>query len=122
MKKILIIDDELSLRELLKKKFTSTYEVFIAEDGKKGLEIIEKQRPDLVICDINMPVMSGLEMLAELRKTEFGKTVKIIMLTNLAPSPDIIKQTATDKPVSYFIKVNTNLGDLKKKVDELLAK
>jgi len=120
MKRILLVEDELSIIKLLSKKLSERYTVFTANDGKKGLELAEKEHPDLILSDINMPVMDGLAMLSELRKSEFGKTVKVVMLTNLEPSPAIIKEAAKDQPSFYIIKSNTSLTDLVKKVDGLL--
>ena len=121
MKKILVIDDELAYVKLLSDKLKAAHEVFSAHDGKKGLEIAEKEKPDLVLLDISMPVMDGLEMLKQLRESSFGKHMKVIMLTNLEPTEDIIKKAAADQPSSYVIKSDTSLEDLVKKVNGLLT-
>jgi len=120
MKKILIVDDEISIIKLLSAKLSAKYTIVSAENGKKGLEAAEKEQPDLILSDINMPIMDGMEMLAELRKSSFGKTVKIIMLTNLEPSEAIAKKAAEGEPTYYLIKANISIADLVKKIDELL--
>jgi CheY-like chemotaxis protein len=59
-KKILIIDDEAYIRRVLELKFKNRgYHVSMAKNGKEGLDIIQKQKPDVVISDINMPIMDG---------------------------------------------------------------
>jgi len=71
MPKILIIEDEAAIRRVLKKILSEendTYEVFEAEDGLKGIEIIKKDDFDLVLCDIKMPKMDGVEVLEASKK------------------------------------------------------
>ena len=67
MKKILIIDDEIYLQELYKEELSNEgYEILLAKNGFEGIEICEKQNPDLVIVDIRMPGMDGLETIARI--------------------------------------------------------
>lgn len=71
MSKILIIEDEASIRRVLTKILTEefpTHQVFDAEDGIKGLDILQKESIDLVLCDIKMPKMDGIEVLEEGKK------------------------------------------------------
>ena len=59
-KKILVIDDEAHIRRVLEIKFKKQgYQVMMAKNGEEGFEIIQKQKPDIVISDINMPLMDG---------------------------------------------------------------
>ena len=58
------------------------YDVETAENGKLGLELAKNMRPDIILLDLMMPVMSGEEMLAKLRATPWGKNIKVIVLTN----------------------------------------
>jgi len=79
-KKILIIEDDPGILLSLKDEFESDgYTVSTAEDGEKGLEIAKKQRPDLIILDIMLPVLDGYEVCKRLRME--GDTTPIIMLT-----------------------------------------
>ncbi len=79
-RKILIIEDNLGIQMSLKDEFESNgYQVFIAEDGGEGLIIAEKQKPDLIILDIMLPVMDGYEVCKKLRME--GNHTPIIMLT-----------------------------------------
>jgi len=78
---ILIVDDSRDIRTLLDEDVLSPmgFAVHSAADGKAGLELAARCRPDLILLDMNMPRMSGLEMLAALRKTE--STVPAILMT-----------------------------------------
>lgn len=84
MPKIAIIEDDQAIREMYKLKFEAEgYQVGVAENGKRGLELAEQTHPDIVLLDLMMPEMTGGEMLALLRKTDWGKDIKVIILTNV---------------------------------------
>jgi two-component system chemotaxis response regulator CheY len=73
MAKILIIDDELKLRETICELLSFVgYEVFEAQDGKDGLDKVRKYNPDLIICDIMMPILDGYGFMEEHRISEFS--------------------------------------------------
>lgn len=71
MKKILIIDDERSIRRALREILEfEEYQVFEAENGQEGLELLKANPYDLVFCDIKMPILDGMEVLEAIKKTE----------------------------------------------------
>ena len=79
MAKILVIDDERSIRNTLKEILEfEKFEVEVAEDGPEGLEMIEKNGFDVVLCDIKMPRMDGLEVLEHTLKIDPDITVVMI--------------------------------------------
>lgn len=83
MTKIAIIEDDQAISQMYRIKFEAEgYTVETAENGKLGLELIKTMRPDIVLLDLMMPVMSGEEMLALLRASDWGKHQKVIILTN----------------------------------------
>ena len=121
MKKILIVEDELAYVKLLHDQLVAKgYEIYEAKDGKEGLEVAKKEKPDLILLDIRMPVMDGMTMLSLLRKDESGKSVKVIILTNLEPDKKIIGEVVKDKLTYYFVKSDTKLEDLTEKIREVL--
>src|SRR6266568_4256793 len=76
---ILVVDDDPDIREVLKDRLESLgYRVLLAATGAEGLELLEKQNPQVVLLDIEMPAMSGLEVLKEIRKRELDITVVMI--------------------------------------------
>ena len=89
---ILVVDDELLLREMLKDIFTiAGYNVITAEDGKEGLEKIEKYLPDFVILDGSMPVMDGFEVLKILRENPKFINLPVMMFSALSGETEQIK-------------------------------
>ena len=80
--KILAVDDSKTIRMIVKKAFKAyDCKVIEAENGKEGLETASKEKPDLIVLDITMPVMTGPEMLEELKKAPNLKEIPVIMLT-----------------------------------------
>ena len=80
-KSILIVEDNMELREYLKFELKSTYKVFEAPNGKKGLEIAKKNKPDVIIADVMMPEMDGFQMTRLLKSDKSTLNIPIIMLT-----------------------------------------
>jgi DNA-binding response OmpR family regulator len=82
--KIAIIEDDQAISQMYRIKFEAEgYEVETASNGKLGLEMVEKLRPSIILLDLMMPEMNGDEMLTELRKKDWGKDIKVIILTNM---------------------------------------
>jgi two-component system chemotaxis response regulator CheY len=81
-KKVLAVDDSLTIRQLIRMTLTRAgYEVVEAEDGAKGLQKASAEVFDLVLSDINMPEMTGIEMLRGLRKLAQYKFTPIVLVT-----------------------------------------
>lgn len=92
--KIAIIEDDLAIAQMYRIKFESEgFQVQLAENGKLGLELLESLKPDIVLLDLMMPEMNGDQVLVSLRKTDWGKDMKVIILTNMGEqeAPEILK-------------------------------
>ena len=84
MAKIAIIEDDQAISQMYRFKFEAEgYTVETAGNGKLGLELAQSMKPDIILLDLMMPEMNGDEMLALLRKTAWGKDIKVIILTNM---------------------------------------
>lgn len=80
---VLLIEDDLMLTRLYEEKFSiEGFRVLTAHDGESGLEIALKEPVNIVLLDVSLPRASGLEILQKLRKTDKGKTLPVIILTN----------------------------------------
>jgi DNA-binding response OmpR family regulator len=79
--KILVIDDELSIRLMLENFLSRDYDVTCMNDGKSALEWLEGNQPHLVICDIQMPGMDGYECLSKIRQRGYTRHTPVIMLS-----------------------------------------
>ena len=90
--KVLAVDDSKTIRMIVKKAFkTYDCEVIEAENGKEGLETASKEKPDLIVLDITMPVMTGPEMLEELKKDPALKEIPVIMLTAESGKENVVQ-------------------------------
>lgn len=109
MAKILIIDDEKSIRFTLKDILEyENYQVFEAKDGEEGLEMIQKEDFDVVLCDIKMPKMDGIEVLE--KTVEMGKDVPFIMVSAHGTIETAVE--ATKKGAFDFIQKPPDLNRL----------
>lgn len=120
MKKILFVEDEPSLLHVMRDKLSAHDVVYTeAKNGEEGLDLALKEHPDLILLDIILPRMDGLTMLAELRKDAWGKTVKVMILTNL--TDPVAEAKAKNLGVSkLFIKTDWPINALvEKAIDSL---
>jgi len=93
--KIAIIEDDEAISQMYRIKFEAEgYTVETAANGKLGLALAQEMRPDIMLLDLMMPIMTGEEMLTRLRKTDWGKKIRVIILTNRGEQeiPDEVKQ------------------------------
>lgn len=93
--KIAIVEDDVAIAQMYRMKFEAEgFEVETAENGRLGLALAEEMKPDIILLDLMMPEMPGDEMLKELRATDWGKDIKVIILTNMGEqeAPAIIKE------------------------------
>ncbi len=119
-KKILIVEDEISLlRPLSDSLRQEEFVVIEAQNGEEGLKKALSEKPDLILLDIAMPKMNGLEMLAEVRKDSWGKDVKVIILTNL-DGMEKIAEAAKQQTFDYLVKSDWETKDIIKKVKDKL--
>src|SRR5258708_2332450 len=116
-----IVEDEQSIAQMYKLKFESAgYEVFTAENGLKGLEIIEQHKPDIILLDLMMPEMTGGEMLKKPRATAWGKDIKVVVLTNVSQEEDMNQVREMDIS-GFIIKAQTTPQELLETVKRVLA-
>ncbi|MBA3757439.1 response regulator [Candidatus Saccharibacteria bacterium] len=116
MPKVAIIEDDKPIRDMYSMKLRAAgLEVAEANDGKDGLQLIREFKPDLVLLDLMMPVMSGQQMLRKLREQDWGRSTLVIVLTNLSQNEAsmdlrllrvekyIVKAYSTPKQVSEMV-------------------
>jgi DNA-binding response OmpR family regulator len=116
MKKILVVEDHESLRLLYDDELAKAgYEVILAADGKEALKLLDTAKPDLVILDIVMPVMDGMEALGRIIRKY--RDIPVILNTSYPGYRDDFMSWGAD---AYMVK-SAHLGELKAKVREILG-
>jgi len=114
-KKVLLVEDNEGLRDLYKEELEEEgYEIITVKNGKEALQKLEKEKPDLVVLDIVMPVMDGMEALG--RMIGKDRTIPIILHTSHPGYQEDFMSWAAD---AYLLK-SADLTELKKKIRELL--
>jgi DNA-binding response OmpR family regulator len=115
MEKVLCVDDDLSLLRLYQEELTEDgYKVILAKDGKEALKKFEKESPNVVVMDIRMPVMDGIETLTAM----LGKDRQVPVILNTA-YPQYRENFMTWGAEAYVIK-SSDLTELKQKIREVL--
>lgn len=105
-KKVLVVDDEDSVREIYRHEFLNNgYTVAVAVDGEEGLLKAGEETPDIVLLDIMLPKMSGIEVLRALKENELTKKIPVLLLTNLGEET-IIKEGFELGADGYLLKVS----------------
>ncbi len=120
MSKILIIEDDPLIHKMYAEKLSRDgYETEVAQNGAEGLEKMKTAPPDLVILDIMMPKMGGIEVIDEMKKDTKLEKIPIIVLSNLSESADIEK--AKKRGVKeYLIKSDLDPDDVSNAVKKYL--
>ena len=116
-KKILIVEDDAILLEMYKDKFKKEgFEVITAANGKEGLDEVLEQKPNIILLDLMMPVMSGNQMLKRLREFPQFKRLPVIILTNAGEVENIRETKRYDDACDFLIKSNVSIDDVVEKV------
>ncbi len=91
-RKILVVDDERHIVRLVEVNLTRAgYDIVVAYDGIEALEVVKKEKPDMIVLDVMMPRMDGFEVLKKLQADESTQNIPVIMLTAKAQDADIFK-------------------------------
>ncbi len=81
-KRVLVVDDEIHIVHVVAIKLRNNgYEVITADNGAEAFEVAQQESPDIIVTDYQMPVMSGVELVKELRENEITKDIPVILLT-----------------------------------------
>ncbi|MBS4069309.1 MAG: response regulator transcription factor [Sulfurimonas sp.] len=127
--KVLLVEDEESISRLLKEAVADSFYTFlIAKDGLEGIALFKKLKPDIVITDIMMPRMSGLEMAQELRKinpdihiivlSAFSEKEKLLSAIDIGINKYFLKPFDTDELLDYIQSITPKLSDRLIKLDD----
>jgi len=117
MKKILVVEDEDSLRLFYEEELKAEgYEILTARNGREAIQQLEEIRPDLILLDIVMPVMDGMEALGRILRKD--RKIPIILNTSYSAYREDFMSWAADA----YVTKSSDLTELKAKIRELLEK
>lgn len=121
MKKILIVDDERVLTDAYDMAFTKAhFTVFVANEPDKGLELAEKEHPDVILLDMLMPSMNGIEFLKELKKRKVSRSA-VFGFSNIE-NEDVVNAARKMGVVDYLLKVNYTPRQIAELIQAYLSK
>ena len=120
MKKILFIEDEASLQKAVGDALAEEeIEIISALDGQAGLRLAKDQKPDLILLDLVMPRLDGIEVLKRLKDSQETKNIPVIVLTNSEKMEDV-QQAIDSGATTYLIKINYKLDEVVEKIKGVL--
>lgn len=115
-KKCLVVDDNTNLVTVLVDKFNSSgFETEGAYDGEEGLKKALESHPDVILLDLVMPKVDGLGMLKELRRDNWGRTAKVMILT-LMDDPGYVANAMDSNILGYVVKTDLSLDGIVRQV------
>jgi CheY-like chemotaxis protein len=104
-RKLLIVDDNNTLRKWMEKTLSAEgYTVLTASNGREGLEVAGRELPDLIVSDIDMPIMDGGEMVSKLKASSHTKSIPVVFLSGLIRKDEITPESSND--VFYMSKMS----------------
>ena len=118
--KVVIVEDNASLADIYKIRLEMLgYACFAAYDGEQALEIIQRERPNLVLLDLMVPKIAGDQILERMRASDWGKDIKVLVVSNLneADAPAGLREKGIE---GYAVKVSLTDDMLDKLVDDIL--
>lgn len=118
--KLVIVEDNASLADIYKIRMELLgYKVFTAYDGQEALNVIERERPNLVLLDLMVPVIAGDQILERMRASEWGKNIKVLIISNLneVDAPAGLRDKGIE---GYAVKANLQDNDLDNLVNSIL--
>ena len=123
MYNILIVDDSSTIRKIIIRCITHTQievgTLFEAADGEEALAILREQTIHLVLTDINMPKMNGLELLSKLKSEDQWKDVPVLLITTEGRVDTVLE--AAHRGAAGYVKKPFTAGDIQAKIEPLLA-
>jgi CheY-like chemotaxis protein len=118
--RVLLIDDVTAMHRMVEDALEDVAEVRAADNGARGVQMAEQWHPDLIICDMLMPGLSGFETIVRIKAVEEVRNVPIILLSGVAE--ELKNFPALKDMVACIIPKPFELADLKSRVEELLTK
>jgi len=115
---LLIVEDDVFLADLYKTKFElEGFNILVAYDGEKGLDLAKKNRPALILLDLVLPKLSGFQVLESLKAESDYAAIPVILLTNLSQKSDVdkgLKMGADDYLIKAHFMPSEVVGKIKK--------
>ena len=121
-KLLLVVEDDTQMMRLLKETLASEgFSVIETRSAEEALLHATSEHPDLMVLDLMLPGLDGMDFLDNVRKAAWGKHLPVVILTNVSPDDKIMTGVARDEPAFYLIKANTSMAELVSKIKNVLG-
>lgn len=118
---VLLVDDDPLIIRMYQNKLTHDgYKVNTAFNGEEALALITKERPAIILLDVMMPKMNGVETLKTLKGNDALKDIPVIILTNLGDKTEDVENAKALGALDYLVKSEISLADLSRRVKKVL--
>ncbi len=119
--KVLLVEDDVMIVKMYKRKFNKDdFELTTAFNGEEAMKKIKNDRPDIVLLDIMMPKMNGLEVLNKIKADPLLSGIPVVMLTNLGDRDEDVEKCRELGAFDYWIKANISLNDLSERIKKII--
>jgi DNA-binding response OmpR family regulator len=119
-KVLLVEDDSMIVRMYEKKLKLEGFDILSVFNGEEGLAALKNYHPDIILLDIMMPRLNGLDTLKILKANPVLKSIPVIILTNLGDRPEDMEKCKEMGAADYLVKANLSLNDLSDKIKNIL--
>jgi DNA-binding response OmpR family regulator len=120
---ILLIEDDPMVVRMYKRKFDQEgYEVSLAFNGQEGLEVLKRKRPDIVLLDIMMPKLSGIDTLKIIKSDPQYADLPVVMLTNLGDRAQDTEKCKELGAEDYWVKANMRLDEVVSNIERIFSR
>ena len=121
--KILLVEDDPMIVRMYQRKLEQEgFKVSLAFNGEEGLAALKQDKPDIVLLDIMMPKMNGIEMLKAVKADPSLKDIPVVILTNLGDRPEDVQKAKDLGAEDYWVKANIPLKEIVERVKKILTK
>ena len=118
---LLVEDDPMVVRMYQRKLEKDGFQLILAFNGEEGLAALKKEKPDIVLLDIMMPKMNGIDMLKTVKADPAFKDIPIVMLTNLGDRPEDVQKCKELGAEDYWVKANTPIQEIAERIKKILV-
>jgi two-component system alkaline phosphatase synthesis response regulator PhoP len=120
---VLLVEDDPMVVKMYERKFKlEGFKLNMAFNGFEGMEALKKERPNIILLDIMMPKMSGLEMLQLVKADPQYKDLPVVMLTNLGDRAEDVQKCKELGAEDYWVKANIRLEEIIERITAILKK
>jgi CheY-like chemotaxis protein len=119
---VLLVEDDPMVVKMYKRKLEGEgFEVVLCYNGVEGIEALKKTKPDIVLLDIMMPKMSGLDMLKIVKSDPQNASLPMVILTNLGDRAQDMEKCKELGAADYWVKANMRLDDIVSRIEKIIG-